>query len=64
MQQNKKALVQGSQYWIQKTINSEMKISLESLIGEGNIKWLSPLEDEEYKEYQLNWKPVKPRAFY
>ena len=63
MQQNEKHRTkkQGSRYWIQKIINSEMKNSLEDSIGEGKIAWLSPLKDdknEEYKEYQLSWKPI------
>jgi len=52
----------GSKDWMQTIINSnkysDLRSALDKNIGEGNIEWLSPLEDDNYQEYQLNHRPI------
>ena len=44
----------GSKYWIQKIINTEyLRQCLDNKIGLSKIMWVSPLEHEQYKEYEL-----------
>jgi len=46
----------NSQIWIQRIINDKdglKKKLLEEHIGKGSLLWLSPLENESFKEYQL-----------
>ena len=44
----------GSKFWMQTIINSQMKDSLNAMLGDTSIEWLSPLREENYKEYKLN----------
>lgn len=48
----------GSKFWMQTIINSDMKLKLESQIGIGKIKWISPLSKDEYAEYKLNQNDI------
>jgi len=48
----------GSKDWMQTIINSDMSLSLDNDIGEGRIKWLSPLAADDYQEYRLNQSPI------
>lgn len=43
----------GSKYWMQAYINSNLQDELNNAIG-CNLEWLSPLEEENYCEYQLS----------
>lgn len=46
--------VKGSQYWMQQVVNCQPnKIKLDQAIGLGDITWLSPLKQDECKEYKL-----------
>lgn len=50
----------GSKFWMQKIANDELSTArLETLFGERNLRWLSPLEAETFKEYQLK----EPKIF-
>lgn len=45
----------GSKFWVQKVINDKkLREQFNSLIGLENIDWISPLEDDDYREYSLN----------
>jgi hypothetical protein len=49
----------GSQYWLQAIINDAgSRERLAECIGLGEILWLSPLESENYREYQLKDEQV------
>jgi hypothetical protein len=48
-----KKAARGSQRWIQYFVNEKPDI-LNKNIGLGNIKWLSPLESDEFAEYRDN----------
>lgn len=44
----------GSKFWMQEIVNDNLLAArLEELLGEKNLRWLSPLQSESYKEYQL-----------
>ena len=44
----------GSRFWMQQIANDKLLTArLETLLGERNLQWLSPLEAESFKEYQL-----------
>jgi hypothetical protein len=47
----------GSKDWMQRIINSDLATRLDEKIGDGKITWLSPIEDDNYKEYRLNEVP-------
>lgn len=50
----------GSKFWMQKIANDDLFATyFEKLLGEKNIHWLSPLQSESYKEYQLK----EPKIF-
>lgn len=50
----------GSKFWMQRIANDELSTArLETLLGERNLRWLSPLEVESFKEYQLK----EPKIF-
>ncbi len=50
----------GSKFWMQRIANDELLTArLETLLGERNLRWLSPLEAESFKEYQLK----EPKIF-
>lgn len=56
---NSKA-AKGSKFWMQKIANDDLlRARLEELLGEKNLHWLSPLQSESYKEYQLK----EPKIF-
>jgi len=45
----------GSKYWMQKIVNTEnLRRRLEKEIGFEKTIWVSPIENEQYKEYRLN----------
>lgn len=49
----------GSKYWIQSMINNKNGHDLTKSIQKedssvGDVKWLSPLSEEDYREYQIN----------
>ena len=44
----------GSKFWMQEIANDELLTTrLEKLLGEKNLRWISPLKSETFKEYQL-----------
>lgn len=45
--------IKGSKFWMQMIPNTNLKEEFNQLIGD-NLRWLSPLENEEYKEYELH----------
>ena len=50
----------GSKFWMQAIANDELLTArLETLLDERNLQWLSPLEAESFKEYQLK----EPKIF-
>ena len=50
----------GSKFWMQQIANDELLTArLETLLGERNLRWFSPLEAESFKEYQLK----EPKIF-
>lgn len=50
----------GSKFWMQAIANDEfLTARLETLLGERNLQWFSPLEAESFKEYQLK----EPKIF-
>lgn len=53
-------VTKGSKFWMQRIANDELSTArLETLLGERNLRWLSPLEVESFKEYQLK----EPKIF-
>jgi hypothetical protein len=47
--------IRGSQKWIQKLINDKpsfLNSKIGEVLGEDEIKWLSPLRDDDYAEYR------------
>ena len=56
---NEKA-IKGSKFWMQEIVDKlPLRARLEELLGVKNLRWLSPLKAESYKEYQLK----EPRIF-
>ena len=50
----------GSKFWMQKIANDELLTArLEHLLDEQNLRWISPLKAESFKEYQLS----EPKIF-
>ena len=50
----------GSKFWMQEIANDDLLgARLEELLGEKNLRWISPLQVESYKEYQLK----EPKIF-
>lgn len=47
----------GSKFWMQMIPNTPLENEFNRLIGD-EVRWLCPLEDEEYKEYELREKPI------
>lgn len=53
----------GSKHCMQEIVNNEnYKEMLDGKIGLGKIEWLSPLKQENYAEYKLNWQPIIERT--
>ena len=47
----------GSKFWMQMIPNTELKHKFDELIGD-EVIWLSPLKNENYKEYELREKAI------
>lgn len=47
----------GSKFWMQMIPNTPLANEFDRLVGD-EVRWLCPLENEEYKEYELREKPI------
>lgn len=53
------AAAKGSKFWMQKIVNEKFfTIQVEEILAEKNLVWISPLESESYKEYQLKEQKI------
>lgn len=56
---NKKA-EKGSKYWMQEIVNNDsLKEELGRRLGRESLKWISPLANDSYDEYQLTENKLK-----